>query len=123
MAAHSRNAQALAAFLEMREEVEDVFYIGLPNHRHHEVAQRLLSDGFGGMFSMRLRGGAQAMNEFANSVRIGAIAVSLGDVRTLVYPMPKRDNLIRISVGCEDTDDLLADFEQALARVSVHAAV
>jgi methionine-gamma-lyase len=117
MAAHCANALGLARFLEGREEVEIVRYPGLESHRHHATAARLLGNGFGGMMSVRLRGGADEMYAFANSLRIPGIAVSLGDVRTLVYPMPKRDNLIRISVGCEDLRDLVADFSQALDRV------
>ncbi|MBA3735861.1 MAG: aminotransferase class I/II-fold pyridoxal phosphate-dependent enzyme [Actinobacteria bacterium] len=123
MEAHSRNAQALAEYLDARDEVEAVHYIGLPSHPHHEVAMRLMGSRFGGMLSMKLHGGAEAMNTFVNAVRLGAIAVSLGDLRTLVYPMPKRDNLIRVSVGCEDIEDLIADFEQALSHPKVHAAV
>jgi cystathionine beta-lyase/cystathionine gamma-synthase len=73
------------------------------------------------MMSIRLRGEAESMNMFATSIRLGAIA-SLGDVRTLVYPMPKRDNLIRISVGCEDIGDLISDFAQALSSVGIGAA-
>jgi cystathionine beta-lyase/cystathionine gamma-synthase len=122
MEAHSRNAQALAEFFEARPEVERIRYIGLPSHRHHALANRLVGPGFGGMLSLKLHGDHHEMNAFINAVRIGAIAVSLGDVRTLVYPMPKRDNLIRVSVGCENIEDLMADFEQALAKVGVHAA-
>jgi methionine-gamma-lyase len=117
MVAHSRNAAALAEFLESRDEVELVRYPGLASHPHHATAARFLTDGFGGMLSMRVRGGAAEMYAFTNALRIPAIAVSLGDVNSLVYPMPLRDNLIRVSVGCEDTRDLLADFEQALAAI------
>jgi methionine-gamma-lyase len=122
MHAHSRNAQALAEFLERRDEVEWIHYPGLTANRHHAVAARDMPRGFGGMLAMKLHGDHREMNAFVNAVRIGAIAVSLGDLRTLVYPMPKRGNLIRVSVGCEDTDDLIEDFEQALSRVGVHAA-
>jgi methionine-gamma-lyase len=122
MQAHSRNALALAEFLESRDEVEWVGYVGLPSNRHQALARRLLTDGFGGMFSMKLRGDREMMNAFTNAARIGAIGVSLGDVRTLVYPMPKRNNIIRISTGCEDIGDLIADFEQALSHVATHAA-
>jgi methionine-gamma-lyase len=121
MVAHSRNAMALAEFLEGRDEVELVRYPGLESHPHHATAARFLKDGFGGMLSMRVRGGADEMYAFTNALRIPAIAVSLGDVNSLVYPMPLRDNLIRVSVGCEDTDDLIADFEQALAAVPAAA--
>jgi methionine-gamma-lyase len=122
MVAHSRNAAALAEFLESRSEVELVRYPGLASHPHHATAARFLADGFGGMLSMRVRGGAEEMYAFTNALRIPAIAVSLGDVNSLVYPMPLRDNLIRVSVGCEDTRDLLADFEQALTSVPFPAA-
>jgi methionine-gamma-lyase len=119
---HSRNAQALSEFLEARPETESIHYIGLASHRHHAIARRLMSAGFGGMFSMKLHGDQREMNAFVNAVRLGAIAVSLGDLRTLVYPMPKRDNLIRISVGCEDSEDVISDFEQALTNVPTAAA-
>jgi methionine-gamma-lyase len=122
MQAHSRNAQALASFLEQRPELEWIRYIGLTSHRHHALASHVMADGFGGMFSMKLHGDHREMNAFVNAVRVGAIAVSLGDLRTLVYPMPKRNNLIRVSVGCEDVDDLIEDFEQALTHVGVNVA-
>ena len=57
------------------------------------------------------------MNRFANSHELFERGVSLGDVYTLVYPQPWRDNLIRISVGCEDADDIVAEFESALRAV------
>jgi methionine-gamma-lyase len=122
MAKHSHNAHVLSEFLERRPEVEWIYYIGLASHRHHAVAQRLMTDGFGGMFSMKLHGDHREMNAFVNAVRLGAIGVSLGDLRTLVYPMPKRNNLIRISVGCEDSEDLISDFEQALTKLPAAAA-
>ena len=56
------------------------------------------------------------VHHLVDRAELGGIAVSLGDVKTLVYPMPKRDNLIRVSVGCEGLADLVADFEQALAH-------
>jgi methionine-gamma-lyase len=119
---HSRNAQTLAEFLEAKPQVEWIHHIGLPSHRHHEIARQLMTAGFGGMFSMKLHGDHREMNAFVNAVRLGAIAVSLGDLRTLVYPMPKRNNLIRVSVGCEDSEDLIADFRQALTSVGAPAA-
>jgi len=119
--AHSRNALALARVLEAHERVAWVRYPGLESHPQHVLAQSLLPDGYGGMLSLRLEGGAAAMSAFVEGVELGGIAVSLGDVKTLVYPMPKRDNLVRVSVGCEDLDDLLADFGQALARVDAIA--
>ncbi|MGH3008412.1 MAG: trans-sulfuration enzyme family protein [Gaiellaceae bacterium] len=121
--AHSANALTLARFLEERDEVEHVRYPGLESHAQHALATEQLVDGFGGMFSMRLCGGADQMNAFANATKLSGVAVSLGDLKTLVYPMPKRDNLIRVSVGCEDIEDILGDFEQALAIVPTAAGV
>lgn len=115
--AHCANALALARFLERRPEVEWVRHPGLESHPQHALARRLLGERFGGMLSFRLRGGERELRAFADALELGAIAVSLGDLSTLVYPQPKRDCLIRVSVGCEDVDDLLADFERGLAAV------
>lgn len=71
---------------------------------------------------MRLHGGPDQMNAFANATQLSGVAVSLGDLKTLVYPMPKRDNLIRVSVGCEDIQDIVSDFEQALAAIPAVAS-
>ena len=119
MEVHSRNALAIAQFLESRHEVQWVSYPGLPGHPQHEAARRQLDRGFGGMLSFRLRGGEREMYAFSDALEMGAIAVSLGDLKTLVYPMPKRDNLIRLSVGCEDIPDLLADFQKGLAATGL----
>jgi methionine-gamma-lyase len=117
MRAHCENALALARFLDEHPAVELVRYPGLPRHPQHALARQLLGGRYGGMMSIRLHGGAQEMGDFAARLRLSAIAVSLGDVQSLVYPMPKRDNLLRLSIGCEDTADLLADFGQALEGV------
>jgi cystathionine beta-lyase/cystathionine gamma-synthase len=69
------------------------------------------------MLSLRFHGGEQAMYAFTNALELCSIAVSLGDLKTLVYPMPKRDALIRVSVGCEDLDDLVGDIERGLTAV------
>ena len=119
MEVHSRNALALARFLEGRSEVRFVNYPGLPGHPQHEAATRLLSRGYGGMLALRLEGGEQEMYAFTDALRMCAIGVSLGDLKSLVYPMPKRDNLIRFSVGCEDIGDLIADVELGLAATGL----
>jgi cystathionine beta-lyase/cystathionine gamma-synthase len=106
----------ITRFPEGRDEVELVRYPGLESLPQHDLARRLLRGGFGGMLSFRLRGGREAMNAFADALRLCAIAVSLGDVRTLVYPMPRRNDLVRVSVGCEDVEDVVADFTHALER-------
>lgn len=118
MRTHSLNGQAVAEFLQSRPEVEFVLYPGLESHPHNDVARKLLRDGNGGMLALRLHGGAAEMEAFAANLELSAIAVSLGDVRSLVYPMPKRQNLIRLSIGCEDVDDLCSDFAQALDKIS-----
>ena len=114
MEAHSRNALALAAFLEARPEVRWVAYPGLASHPQHDLARRQLGRACGGMLTLRLHGGERELFAFADALELCAIAVSLGDLKTLVYPMPKRDHIARVSVGCEDLDDLLADVERGL---------
>jgi methionine-gamma-lyase len=117
MRQHSRNAQALAEYLDDHDKVEWVKYPGLPGHSQHELAKTLLPNGCGGIVSFKIWGGADEMNRFANSHELFGIGVSLGDVCTLVYPQPWRDNLIRISVGCEDAGDIIAEFDAALQKV------
>lgn len=117
MQAHSKNAQAIAEFLETRPEVESVIYPGLKSHPDYDKAQDFLPDGKGGMVSFYLKGGGPAMEELGQNLKLLSIAVSLGDVRSLYYPNPKKNNLIRLSIGCEDTDDLIADFKQALDKL------
>ena len=117
MRQHSKNAQALAEYLEGHDKVEWVKYPGLESHPQHELAKTLLPNGCGGILSFRIKGGADEMNRFANSHELFGRGVSLGDVFTLVYPQPWRDNLIRISVGCEDAGDIIAEFEIALQKV------
>lgn len=67
--------------------------------------------------SFRIKGGADKMSQFANSNKLFGIGVSLGDVFTLVYPQPWQDNLIRVSVGCEDASDIIGEFEAALLNL------
>lgn len=117
MRQHSANAQALAEYLEGHELVEWVKYPGLKSHPQYSLAQSTLPNGCGGIVSFRIKGGADEMNRFANSHELFGRGVSLGDVFTLVYPQPWRDNLIRISVGCEDADDIIREFEKAFAAV------
>jgi len=97
--------------------VEWVRYPGLASHPDHAVAGRLLGDRFGAMLTFQPRGGVTGMAAFTDHLELCDICVSLGDVATLVYPQPKRGGLIRVSVGCEDVDDLLADFALGLSFV------
>jgi methionine-gamma-lyase len=126
---HNLNAQALAEFLEGHRAVKKVFYPGLKSHPQHDLAQRQMS-GFGGMLSFELDGYDSA-DRFLSRLRLASRAASLGGVETLaVHPASNflhymtleqaakigiSAGLLRISVGLEGKDDLIADFEQALA--------
>lgn len=128
MKRHTENAQAIAEALVGRPGIDAVYYPGLPDHPGHDLAARQMS-GFGGMLSVALSGGAAAARRFAESTEVFQLAESLGGVESLVgYPsemthasvrgteLEVPDNVIRLSAGIEDVDDLLADVEQALAR-------
>jgi cystathionine beta-lyase/cystathionine gamma-synthase len=114
----SANAIALATFLEGQEKVEWVRYPGLASHPDHGIATRLLGDRYGAMVTFKPRGGVEGMAAFTDHVRLCDIGVSLGDVFTLVYPRPKDGGIVRVSVGCEDVADIVADFAQALTFVA-----
>jgi cystathionine gamma-synthase/cystathionine gamma-lyase/cystathionine beta-lyase len=125
----NESAQCIAQRLAGHREVEHVSYPGLPDHPDHERARRLLQ-GFGGMMSVRLHGGVAAAERFLERLTIPIHAASLGGVETLVIrpaqtayasvPADERrrlgvtDDLIRLSVGIEDTDELWEDLERAL---------
>jgi len=122
MRGHCENGMALALYLEKHPSVEAVYYPGLPNHPGHETAKKQMS-GFGGMLSILVKGGAEEAKKVVNSVKLFTQATSLGGVESLIEhrasvegPDTKTpQNLIRISVGLEHIDDLIADFEQAFA--------
>jgi cystathionine beta-lyase/cystathionine gamma-synthase len=125
----NRNGLALARFLEAHPKVERVNYPGLESHPQHALARRQMN-GFTGMMSVELKGGAAAAEKLINSLRLAKCAVSLGGVDTVIahvaamwghqHSAEQRlaagisDGLVRISVGVEDERDLLADFAQAL---------
>ncbi len=127
----NQSALAIAKFLEGHSSVKSLNYPGLASHPAHERA-RTLFDGFGGMLSFELAGGASAARRFMKRLKIALVAVSLGGVETLVIlpavtayanvPAPERkrlgvtDGLIRLSVGIEETQDLIDDFRQALSE-------
>ncbi|WP_193047755.1 cystathionine gamma-synthase [Mycolicibacterium baixiangningiae] len=126
MQRHSENAALIAQFLDNHPAIESVLYPGLPSHPGHEVAARQMS-GFGGMVSVRVRGGAQAARDFCARTSIFILAESLGGVESLIeHPgamthastagsqLEVPEDLVRLSVGIEDSADLLADLEQAL---------
>jgi len=127
---HSANARRLAAWLSEQPQVERVYYPGLPSHPGHEIAKRQMRD-FGGMVSIRLKGGGEAAKRFLPRTKLFSLAESLGGVESLVchpasmthasIPADIRiargvdDGLIRLSVGIEDADDLQEDLRQALS--------
>ncbi|MCC6312890.1 MAG: PLP-dependent transferase [Thermomicrobiales bacterium] len=121
MERHSGNADRLARLLATDPAVAAVNYPGLETHPEHDVAARLVGvgpDRFGGMLSFTLRGGPPATRRFLNALEMCTIAVSLGDVATLVWPWAGRD-LIRMSVGIEDAADLERDVRRGLAAADM----
>jgi len=128
MEKHNENAMKVAEFLEAHPEVTAVYYPGLKSHPQHELALRQMT-GFGGTLSFEVKSFEKG-KAIMNSVKLAHLAVSLGDVHTLIqHPasmthkiMPKAereasgvtDGLIRLSVGIEDVEDIIADLEQAL---------
>ena len=121
MRAHCANAAGVARFLASRREVEAVHYPGLPTHAGHDLATRQMSD-FGGMLSVQIRGGRDAALALTQRLRLFTRATSLGGPESLIEhrasvegPTTKApENLLRISVGLENMDDLIEDLEQAL---------
>lgn len=126
---HSSNALAIAQWLSGREEVERVYYPGLPEHPGHELAARQMRD-FGGMISVSFKGGEQAARIIAESTELFTLAESLGGIESLMnYPsdmthasvkgtdLAVPENLVRLSVGIEDVEDLIADLEKAFASI------
>ena len=132
MKKHTENAQAVAEFLEAHPKVSSVTYPGLSSHPSHEIAKKQMS-GFSGMISFELTGGITAGKTVMNSVKLAKLAESLGAVETMItHPatmthsdVPKEereargltDGLVRISVGIENPDDIIADLKQALNQV------
>ena len=118
----SANALALARFLEDRASVERVLYPGLPSHPQHDLARRQMDGGFGGLLSFQVKGGAAATLAVAGRLRLIARATSLGGTESVIEHRFTIEgattgvppNLLRLSVGIEDQDDLIADLAQAL---------
>jgi cystathionine beta-lyase len=129
MEAHNQNGVAVAKFLAGKKEVRKVYYPGLPNNPGHDMAKKQMS-GFGGMIAFDL-GGLDVTKRFLERVKLCSLGESLGGVETLIshpatmthasVPVEERnrlgitDGLVRISVGIEDVDDLIADLENAFA--------
>jgi cystathionine beta-lyase/cystathionine gamma-synthase len=129
MQAHARNAQAVAEFLAVRDDVAQVYYPGLPSHPQHVLAKRQMR-AFGGIVSFRPRGGTERAHAIAESLSVFSLAVSLGGVESLICSPAKMthgsltpeeraglgitNDLLRLSVGIEELDDLLEDLGGAL---------
>jgi cystathionine gamma-lyase len=131
MERHCANALAIAQFLEQHPRVERVHYPGLASHPQHALARRQMSGGYGGIVTAVLRGGLEAARHALEHCRLFALAESLGGVESLIehpaimthasLPAAMRaqlgigDGLIRLSVGVEDVNDLIAELKEALA--------
>lgn len=134
MARHNENAQAVAEFLTRRSGVAAVHYPGLPEHPGHELAKRQMR-GFGGMMSFELACPPEAARLFMDRLELVLEAVSLGGIESLAcFPavtshakmsredrlaIGVTDTLVRLSVGCEDAADIMADLEQAMAAAAI----
>ncbi|MFD2247262.1 O-acetylhomoserine aminocarboxypropyltransferase/cysteine synthase family protein [Pontibacter ruber] len=128
-----QNAQALAEWLEQHELVESVNYPGLPSSKYHNLAQKYLKRGFGGVLSFKLRGDRKEAEQFVNSLQLVSHLANVGDAKTLIiHPASTTHQqlsdqeqlnagvdptLLRVSLGIEHIDDIKADFEQAFAKV------
>ncbi|MCI0691438.1 PLP-dependent transferase [candidate division KSB1 bacterium] len=119
---HSANAMALAHFLEQHSGVEQVHYPGLPSHSGHEIAGRQMR-AFGGMLSFQVKGGREQAVKVVSRVKLFTTATSLGGTESLIEHRASSegpstttpDNLLRVSTGLEDPEDLIQDLSQALA--------
>jgi cystathionine gamma-synthase len=128
----NKSAQKVAEFLEAESKVERVWYPGLRSHPDNEVARRQM-EGYGGVVSFEIDGDLEATSRFIDAVQIPLIASSLGGVESLIeqpalmsyYDLSSeereeigiKDNLVRLSIGIESADDLMADLAQALKSV------
>ncbi|ORZ21258.1 Cys/Met metabolism PLP-dependent enzyme-domain-containing protein [Absidia repens] len=133
MQRHASNAQALAEYLETNDHIEEVIYPGLPSHPNHELAKQQ-QRGFGGMISFRVKGNLDNVNKFLGNLNYITLAESLGGVESLIElpcimthgavsaedraVLGITENLVRMSVGIENVEDLLSDLKQALDNMA-----
>ena len=133
MKKHSENAKALGEYLLSHAKVSWVSYPGLQNHQSYSLSQNYFSSGASGMLTFGVKGGRAAGKEFINQVELASLVANVGDTRTLViHPAstthsqltPEQQmasgvtqDLVRVSVGIEDIEDIIQDFEQALQKV------
>ena len=133
MARHCANAQAVAEFLESNENVEWVNYPGLPSNKYYEIAKKYMPKGSCGVISVGVKGGKEGAARFMEALKLAKIVIHVADARTCVlHPASTTHrqlsdqqlidagiapNMIRLSVGIEDVDDIIADLKQALEQV------
>lgn len=133
MKRHCESAQAIAEYLEKHPKVEKVYYPGLKSHEGHEIAAKQMHGGYSGVIAFEVKSGMQAGIKFCNSLKLATIAVSLGDAETLIehpasmthspYSPEERaaagisDGLVRLSVGLENVEDIIADLEQGFKHI------
>ncbi|MFT5353144.1 MAG: cystathionine gamma-synthase [Polyangiales bacterium] len=118
----SRSALAIATHFDGDTRLENVLYPGLPSHPGHDIASRQMTNGFGGMMSMHVRGDAEKTIRVAMGTKVFVPATSLGGVESLIAHRATVEgahsvvaaNLLRLSIGIEDVDELIADLDQAL---------
>lgn len=132
MERHCKNAKAVAEFLDKNPKIEKVYYPGLETHEGYNIVKKQMKD-FGGMISFELKGGYEAGKTLLNNLKLCSLAVSLGDTETLIqhpasmthspYTKEEReaagitDGLVRLSVGLENVEDIIADLEQGLEKI------
>ena len=132
MERHCKNAKKVVEFLNKHSKIERVYYPGLETHPGHEIAKKQMKD-FGAMISFELKGGFEAGKTLLNSLKLCSLAVSLGDTETLIqhpasmthspYTKEEReaagitDGLVRLSVGLENVEDIIADLKQGLEKI------
>ncbi len=133
MERHCENAMKVARYLEKHPKIDRVYYPGLESHPTHEIAKKQMHGGFGGMMSADIKGGMDAVRTVMNNVKVFTLATSLGNVDSLIQHSPSMshfdmtpeeryaseiyDGQVRLSIGIEDADDLIADLDQALALI------
>ena len=133
MKRHCESAQAIAEYLEKHPKVEKVYYPGLKSHEGHEIAAKQMHGGYSGVIAFEVKGGMQAGIKFCNSLKLATIAVSLADAATLIEPQASMthspyspeeraaagisDGLVRLSVGLENVEDIIADLEQGFKLI------
>lgn len=123
VSAQTKTAKKLAKFLEKHPQIEKVNYPGLKSHPQFNIAKKQMKNGFGAMLSVLIKGNAETANKIANKLKIFTTATSLGGVESLVEHRKSvegvnsktPENLLRISVGLENIDDLIEDWNQALS--------